>query len=715
MKKTLINRKLPLLAVIILIFSMSVQLCAGAIGQETATNGSGELPYESYTYWVDYNASEKTQAYSKPMYAVKKVIFASELGNIEGCKYNDVAADTNGNIYLLDSGSSKVYIFDKSYTLTKKLENLTFNNESLAFTDAKGIYVDRNGNIYIADTENARVIVINSTGTVTNLLYVPQSEKIPTGFEYRPIKVTVDSKNYTYIASDGSYYGAVLYSPDMEFLGFYGANTVKATVGEAVKRLWDRLFSNDVKRAADELSLPYSFTDIVCGTDDFVYTATGRSGDDVIQHGQIAMLNPGGKDILGASDYNFADVAVGALQRSQQIQDLSGIDVDSDGYFYALDSTYGRIFWYDEDYNLLSVFGGSFGDGDQKGTFKLASGIAVNGTDVVISDSQANSLTVFAITDYGKLVRDSQLITLSGDFAAAESGWLEVIKQDNNSQLAYRGLAKAYYDKKEYSEAMEYAQLGSDRETYSNAFKKQRTVVLEDNFAFIFIGVIVIVGGIISARVYLRRKHKILVGNTEIRLAFGSVAHPVDTFRTIKEKKRGSLIISTVILLLFYVATVLNDTAGGFAFTVFDSSSYNALYVFLSTVGTVVLWTAANWLVCTLNGGIGKLREIYIVTCYCLIPIVFAYLCRLLLTHILIPEEGAFLGVFIAVCVIYAVFMLIAGIMRIHDYEFGKFVGTTVLTLISMMIIIFLMFLIFLLSQQVFGWLQTIYIELKYR
>ena len=131
------------------------------------------------------------------------------------------------------------------------------------------------------------------------------------------------------------------------------------------------------------------------------------------------MLNPGGKDILGASDYNFADVAVGALQRSQQIQDLSGIDVDSDGFFYALDSTYGRIFWYDEDYNLLSVFGGSFGDGDQKGTFKLASGIAVNGTDVVISDSQANSLTVFAITDYGKLVRDSQLITLSGDFAAA--------------------------------------------------------------------------------------------------------------------------------------------------------------------------------------------------------------------------------------------------------------------------------------------------------
>ena len=46
-----------------------------------------------------------------------------------------------------------------------------------------------------------------------------------------------------------------------------------------------------------------------------------------------------------------------------------------------------------------------------------------------------------------------------------------------------------------------------------------------------------------------------------------------------------------MILALFYVITVVNDTMGGFAFTVFDSESYNAIYVFLSTVGLVILWT----------------------------------------------------------------------------------------------------------------------------
>ena len=53
--------------------------------------------------------------------------------------------------------------------------------------------------------------------------------------------------------------------------------------------------------------------------------------------------------------------------------------------------------------------------------------------------------------------------------------------------------------------------------------------------------------------------------------------------------------------------------------------------------------------------------------------------------------------------------------MRVHDYEFGKFVGTAIFTVIGMMIVVFLIFLVFMLSQQVLGWLRTLYIELIYR
>lgn len=673
-----------------------------------------EIPYKSYTYWVDYNTNDKTAVFSKPMYEVEKVIDSAAIGTDDKSKLSDVAV-FDGKTYILDSGSSKIYVLDSKYKLIKSLGKLEFNGESLVFTDAQGIYVDKSGLIYIADTENGRVIVLNYNGTVERLLLLPDSPLIPTGFQYRPIKVAVDSKGYTYIASDGSYYGAILYSPQMEFLGFFGANTVKTTVLGALQSLWKRLTSNDIKRATDELSLPYVFTDIVVDSENFIYTATGKSGDDEIQHGQIRRFNSGGKDILNASDINFADSQVGNYQYSKQIQSLGCLDVDSDGFLYALDTTTGRIFWYDAGCNLLSVFGGSIGDGEQKGTFILPTAIAVNGTDVLITDGTGKSLTVFSETEYGTLVRNAQLITLKGDFAAAKEPWEQVVSQDINNQLGYRGLAKAYYDLGEYDKAMEYAKLGVDRETYAKAFELTRTRVLESNFYLIAAVVVLLVAAIVVWSVLKRKKGIVLIKNVKLKTALSSVAHPVESFRLIKEKGEGSVIISVVILVLFYVITVLNDTLGGFAFTVFDSESYNAIYVFLSTVGLIVLWTVSNWLVCTLAGGIGKMKEIFIVTCYSLSPILFAKTVRLILTHILVPSEGAFLDIFVVICTAYAALMLIIGIMRIHDYEFGRFLGTTIFTVIGMLIIVFLLFLVFLISQQLFAWLKTLYIELRYR
>ena len=84
----------------------------------------------------------------------------------------------------------------------------------------------------------------------------------------------------------------------MEFLGFYGANTVAVSVGDAIKNLIGKIFSTDAKRAASVRALPYQFTDFVVGPNDFIYTVTSVSGDKAPK-GQIKRLNPGGKDVLG--------------------------------------------------------------------------------------------------------------------------------------------------------------------------------------------------------------------------------------------------------------------------------------------------------------------------------------------------------------------------------------------------------------------------------
>ena len=203
-----------------------------------------------------------------------------------------------------------------------------------------------------------------------------------------------------------------------------------------------------------------------------------------------------------------------------------------------------------------------------------------------------------------------------------------------------------------------------------------------------------------------------LVRNPKVKTLTNCVANPVESFRELKEKKTGSVIAATVLLVIFYVVTVLSDILGGFVFTVFDSETYNSFYVFLSTVGLVLLWTVSNWLVCTLLGGIGKIKEIFTVTCYCLIPVIIEITLSLIFSHILVKDESAFVGIMVYAFILYAAFMLSMGMMKIHDYEFGKFVLTTILTILAMIIIVFLIFLVFMMVQQLFGWIVTVYSEL---
>ena len=689
------------------------EITVSAAERKTSLIGTDEVPYESYTYWNEYGSSDKTAVYCKPMYEVKTVITSEMLEGNEIVKFGDVCTDENGNVYVLDSGASKVYILNSDYKFVSAIEITDENGEKATLKDSSGIFVKEEG-IYIADTGNERVIVTDLYGSIKETLLRPDSKLIPDKFNYRPTKIVVDSKNYTYIACDGSYYGALVYSPQMEFLGFYGANTVKATAKDVLKNLFDKFFSNDIKKGSSVLALPYQFNDMVVGPQDFIYTATGTTGESQ-QKSQINVMNPGGKNILENENYNFADVRVGRYNRITYVQDIAGIDVDSDGFFFALDRTYGRVFWYDRECNLLSVFGGGMGEGSQKGTFRLSNSIAISGSDILVGDGLKNSITVFGITEYGRKVRAAQLKTLEDEFESAEKDWLNILNEDSNSQLAYIGLARANYAAGNNDKAIYYSKLGADRETYSKVFSKVRQAFLEKWFTAIFFGIIVLVGGIIYLLVIKKKRGIVLIKNNRVKVMLSSILHPVESFRDIKEKNTGSILIATVILGLYYISEATADTLRGFAFNYFDASSYNSFYVLLRTVGLIVLWSLANWLVCVLLGGIGKLKEIFIVACYSLLPLLFANVIDIIGSNILVPDEYVFIEILNTFCLIYTVFMLIIGTMRIHDFSFGKFFGTTVLSVISMLIIVFLIFLIFLLAQQVYGWFYTLFVEIRFR
>ena len=110
--------------------------------------------------------------------------------------------------------------------------------------------------------------------------------------------------------------------------------------------------------------------------------------------------------------------------------------------------------------------------------------------------------------------------------------------------------------------------------------------------------------------------------------------------------------------------------------------------------------------------GNGRITEIITVTCYSLIPLIINQIIQVIFTNVLLVDEAAFLSIISMVATILFVFMLATGTMIIHEYGFGKFVGTSVITVIGMAIIVFLIFMVVMLVQQLFGFISTIILEI---
>ena len=714
---------------------LAVMVVAGTMVTAFAET-SQYVPYENYTYWEDITGSGRKLVYNRPMYNTQFVLSNSDIGIDAFIELVDVCTDKNENVYLLDKGSpdvsAKIVVLDASYKFVKEIskvyKEVDGTVEELDFTGAYNVYVHSDSTIYICDTEHGRVLKCDNDGRYIDEYTLPDSPLIPEDFTYRPVKVVADSRGYVYILSEGSYYGALLFAPAesgtaKEFIGFYGANTVVGGILGAIQSALNRMFPNNDKMKNQTRVLPYTFSDIVIDSRDFIYTTT-----DSASKGQLKKLNPGaGNNILKSNDKRFIDDAVnrtylGGLNFALY-QKIIGLDVDDKEFMYALDSTYGRIYLYDAQCRLLTTFGGGMQSGTQKGTFQTASALCIKETkdtdgnvlvnDVLVTDKTNNTLTVFRRNDYGNMVVGLTRMTIDGDYVESREGWEEAMKLDKNLQIAYTGLARAYLAEKNYEKAMEVALEGYDRDTYALAFEYHRQNLVSKYFALLFGAVVLIVAAIIVAVVLKKRKATDEVkADSETKLALSTLIHPGLAFEEMKDKKRGSIRVALVILLLFYVSAVIQVLWGGFLFTKYDPGSFNSLWVLVQSVGLVALWVISNWLVTTLMGGKGKLKEIFVVTCYCLMPMIGARLIYIVLTNFLLPTEGSFLGILTTVAMIYSGLLLVIGMMRIHDFSMGRLIGTSLLTVFGMAAIIFLMILVGILLQQLGGFVATIVTEL---
>lgn len=680
---------------------------------------------ESYTYWL--GNGDKIIAFSKPIYDYYATVNGGTLGYNNFNKPSDIFCAGDDEIYILEEGNSRISVTDGNGKLIKAITSFYGENgESYEFAGAKGIYVTDSGEIYIADTLNARILKGTEDGRLIKEFLLPDSSLIPEDFIYTPTKVVVDKKGYIYVVSNGSTYGALLFDSDGAFTGFYGSNTVNSGVATFFKTLWNKFFASEAQLSGQVQKIPYQFADICLDDNDFAYTVTGTTNlEGTEQLGQIRCLNPKSKNVLTVKNsekyentdaFNFGDDEV--VTKSQgtgyRLQNFTSVAVDSYGNIFALDNTYGRIYVYDSECNLLCAFAGGMGESDENGTFVNPNDIAVSDDKLYVSDETLNSVTVFKLNGYGRLLMKADSMYLSGNYDGAKEYWLEINRLDPNCQIAYHGLAKAYLIEEDYEQALYYAKEGRDYASYNQAFTYERTKIFKSAFLPVIILIIVLIAVIILYSV-LKKKGKIKFKvNKKLKVMLSAPFHPFELARSVKQKN-GSYLLAAAVLLLFYVTKVADETMGGFLFSKFDAHSYNALFTFLSTVILVLLWTVCYWAMSVLVSGKCKLGEVFIISSYAMIPQIINCIFHLVMSNILVSEESALLSAFAMIMLIMSAIILCIGCMGISEFGFFTFLGVTILSVIAMVVIVFVIFMVLTLDQQLITFIQSIYKEVVYR
>lgn len=656
------------------------------------TAASAEGPYINYNYDAYPNSDGTTSSVpTAASYLPDQLISGKTLGTGDFKNPTDMYYDNTEYLYILDAGNSRIVVLNKSLQLDHIVTPKDESGNALAFNDAEGIFVDKSKNIYVADKDGAAVYIFNPQGNLLHTIGAPDSETFKqTGKDYQPMKVLVDNTGMIYVLSDSCYYGLLEFDPNYEFVGFFGSLQVRVTADVLTNQFWRKVLPSKMAAKLDQL-VPTADNNLDIDSDGFIYTC--KQDDNIslqktLEDGQVRKLNYLGNNILWyrttGTARTYGDIQ--SLDPNNDKCKLVAVDVDPDGYINVLDLTRKRVFQYDQNSNLVFVFGAEDSPNDQLGTFDTPNSLETVDGNILVLDAGKCSITVMKPTDFANKVHAALKLFQNGNYVEAEGLWKDVLKYNSNYSLANIGLGKAYQTEEKYQESLQYFKLANDTNDYSDAYYHYRSAYLHTYFPEILIGVIaVIILLLIRSSIAKRhRKNEYLTVTGVYRYPFHTMCHPFKGYTALKDDKKGSLKASFIIVLLFFIVSVFVRQNTGFLFTKDRPEDFNIIYTILSTFGIFILWVVSNWAISTLMDGEGKFTEIWIFSAYAILPFVLFMIPLTLLSQVLTLDEGALfkfveLFVYLWVCV-----GMLMAIREVHQFSTGKAIISIILTILFM-------------------------------
>ncbi|MBQ7835656.1 MAG: YIP1 family protein [Clostridia bacterium] len=702
--------------------AISAILMAVCLLMVFTTVASAAAPYQTYTY-----SSTGFVLTSPDAYVPDSVVDASTSG-APFADIQDIVVGPDGNIYIADAGNNCVYVLSKYYRLIKTIDSFV-NEQGVpdSFAGPQGVFVT-DKYVYICDTDNNRIVLFDLNYEFKKTVGKPESNLFTEGAIYKPVAVAVDSYDRMFIVSSTTYEGIIVMNDDGAFFGFVGAQKATVTAWQAV---WN-LISGDSKD--EEMVTSTEYNNITVDKDNFLYVTT-NSIDEASQqnaimgkdksgtYAPVKKLNASGTDVMTRNGFyppsGEVKVSTSATSKIQGASSIVDAAVGPEGTWSIIDDKRSKVFTYDNQGNLLFAFGDS---GSQLGSISTVTAVVYNGDDMILVDRDNASFTIFRRTEYGDTLIKALASQNAREYGAEVENWKDILKRNNNFDIAYIGIAQAMSRDGDHAQAMEYYKVAYDNGGYSNSFKEIRKEWISSYFLIIPVVVILVLWLVFWFMGFAAKKNRAVslkVGQKniteELLYAFHVIFHPFDGYWDLKHEKRGSIRSGFLILIVTILAFFYQTVGTGYIFAGNDVSTDSLVMTLASVVVPVMLWIIANWCLTTLFEGEGTFADVFTATCYALTPLPIIIFPATLISNVLVAEEGDLVTMAITIGFIWAGLLLFFGMMTTHGYSFSKNIVTVLGTIVGMIFIMFVAVLFTTLLSKMFTFVYGIVDEIQYR
>ncbi len=463
-----------------------------------AADGSSNV-YQGYTY--DFFRNVKS---TPAPFVLSQVIDSTSVTKtgrtIE--TVTDVATSEDGRIFIVDRINSIIYILDENGQYQSFIKNVKdenkknaqINGQNVSLGSPEGVfYHEKADELYICDTGNQRILVLDGANNYAFKRAILRPENMTGVTEFKPSKITVDNADRIYVVVQSSYEGIIELNEDGTFSRYFGVNEPQINM---IDFLWKSFASDKQKEKMGKTYAP-AFNNVTLDGEGFVMAVTSDSASA----DKVFRLNYAGANVLREMGNTLV---IGDLQ-TENPSAFADIAVKPYGTYALVDKTYGHVFLYNFDGELLCVFGSK---GSAVGQFKTPSAIAWLGDKLIIGDADLKAAYIYEPTDFGSALLKAGEAYYNGDWDEATAHYEEVLRLCANLETAYVGIGKNLLMKEDYEGAMYNFKLGNNREFYSKAYKGHRTNVMKDNFWVIAVVAVVFIGSVLWSEVAYHQKQK---------------------------------------------------------------------------------------------------------------------------------------------------------------------------------------------------------------